>query len=95
MADVTWLICRRSAQAPAGCVYFTGEIHLQTSNGTLISCPKVSFFRDEACVIRDEEMARTLASALQETSPGAGQDDWRALPAEIHPRRAAPAALEA
>lgn len=83
MAAVTWLICRCSPNAPAGRIYFTGRIHLQTSNGTLISCPSVSFFRDEARVYGDEEMAHTLASALQETSPSAGADDWRALPADI------------
>lgn len=82
-SSTSWLICRRSTRAPAGCIYFTGDIHLQTSNGQLISCPKVSFFREEAREFADEELARVVASALQETSPSAADDDWRALPAAI------------
>ncbi|MEP9350606.1 hypothetical protein [Xanthobacter sp. KR7-225] len=82
-SSTTWLVCRRSTRAPAGCVYFTGGIHLQTSDGKLIACPMVSFFRDEAKEFADEDLARVLASALQDTSPSASDDDWRALPAAI------------
>lgn len=90
---MTWLICRRSANAPDACIYFTGTIRLQNSAGQLISCPSVSFFRGEARTYGDEELARTIASALQESSPSARDDDWRALPAEIHlPRLCQPSA---
>lgn len=82
-AITSWLLCRRSPRAPAGCIYFTGEIRLWRGEDQLISCPTVSLFRDEARLFPNEELARVLASALQDTSPSASDDDWRALPAEI------------
>lgn len=92
MSRTSFVICRISPTAPAGCAYFTGAIQIRTAeDGAAEVVIGHALAPDDVLSITDEWAAEKVAFWLNaiggEEEPGAGL--WKHLPYIIRAGRAA------